>query len=162
MTTDAKKQDAPPKAAPATHTPPPAAVPGPTPSPAPVRPPVDKAKLVKYRLMPGVGKHEGPDYTKEPNELGVYPNKVYESGDVVLSPTDLTKTFVNKFERLHADDNPVRTTPTPHSQAPEMTRELEKLSDKRLREIADDEEIDVSKAKTREELISVIKDHLNS
>lgn len=127
--------------------------------------PVDKSKLMKFRLLPGVAKHEGADYSKEPTALPdgreVYPNKVYEAGDVVFSSTDLTKTMVNKFERLHADDQPMRKTSTPHAQAQEMTRELEKLSDKRLREIAEDEEIDVAKAKTREEIIEIIRNHLN-
>lgn len=125
------------------------------------QPTVDRSKLMKFRLLPGVARHEGPDYTKDQDEAGRYPNRVYEAGDVVLSPTDLTKTLVNKFERLHADESAVRKTTTPHAQAQEITREMDKMSDKRLRELADEEEIDVSKCKTREELVETIRNHLN-
>ena len=126
-----------------------------------VQPPVDKAKLMKFRLLPGVAKHEGQDYTQEPDVYGNYPKKTFEQGDVVYSLSDLTKKLVNKFERMHSEDSPLRRSAIATTHSVEAQRELEKLSDGKLQQLADNEEIDLSKCKTREERIETIQAALN-
>lgn len=46
------------------------------------------AQLIKYRLLPGTGKH-------------IQGDNIYKAGDVVESEHDLVKNCENKFERLH-------------------------------------------------------------
>lgn len=70
--------------------------------------PVDKSELKLFKLVNG--QHIGPDYSVEPeavtdtqgNVTGyTYPSKLYDAntGDCyVLSPTDLVKKLVNKFQ----------------------------------------------------------------
>lgn len=132
-----------------------------------------KKPQLKFRLLQG--SHAEEKVPGDPNTL-----TMYRQGDVFFSSSDLSvlnSPGSTKFERIH-DDKPIPAAPPPvvataqgtavaSSSATPVTKAepkgvdigptLESMTLEELRRHAADEEIDVAKLKTKDEVVKAIK-----
>ena len=86
-------------------------------------------------------------------------SKVYNRGDIVTSDIDLAKVFGrNKFMNLNELEDPRANSGTVNTATVTVpTKEsLSKMTNKELRALAEEEEIDVTTCTSKEELINAI------
>lgn len=138
----------------------------------------------KFAVTRGCHVDNDPSGRKQPDGRPV--EVMYKAGDVVESEIDLVERFGDKFQRVEENPRYVpaepetaeqiearikadqarlaamRQAPNPNAVADAARAgfkgdTLDKMSDKELRSLAGDEEIDVSKCKTRDDLLKTIR-----
>ncbi len=118
--------------------------------------------MARYRLLAGIHSDRGNTYTPDPPD------------NVIESEIDLVARFgKNKFERLHTDEvvsldgiqpggdtiqpGPVAVAPAAQDIQPVDAASLEGMSLTELREIAEEEEVDLPPKATKQQLIAAIQ-----
>lgn len=104
------------------------------------------------------GQYIGADYTAAPGPDGVYPSRTFNRGEDVVSPTDLVVDCVNMFRFKGDYAGPVAKA-APPTAPPKNTYTEDQLNAKtvaELRQMADEEEVDLSEAHNKSQIVAAI------
>ena len=110
--------------------------------------------MPKFKLLSG--RHTENDPTGKIDPVTKLPVSVtYKAGDVFASKSDLDKRFNQppmsiKFERIHE-------TPVAAAQQAAISDTLDAMTVEELKAYAESEELSLGKAKTREEMVKVLR-----
>ncbi len=127
-----------------------------------------------FKLL--AGQHVGPDMSCEPDAKGKRPSKTFKQGEAVESDVDLVDKF--GFEKFMLIQSPVHRhapplpssvatalspgsspeeNPEPPRNNAEMLASLGKLTVAQLKELAADEEVDISGVNQKDEIIKILR-----
>lgn len=121
---------------------------------------MSEKKLMRFKVVSGCHRvvERNADGTYKRGEDGQLVKRTYRRGEVIESEFNLVQKFGPKFKRLGKYD-PEEDDPEEDSDVTQPEDDgLDAKTDDELRQLAEELELDVSKAKSRKSLLKVIRE----